>query len=80
MRPNKLTSSKRTWKENTWPKALFLSAAVPLNSEPLKPVFSGFKSLVVMGHGEFAFSTPALEIQNKIRKNNDQGNFSEDRA
>ncbi len=48
---NKFTGNKKTWKENTRPNALFLSAAVQLNSEQLKPVLAWFKKLVIIGHG-----------------------------
>ncbi len=49
---NKFSGTKKTWQGNTRPNALFLSAAVQLNSEQLKPVFSWFKNLVVIRHGE----------------------------
>ncbi len=48
---NKLAGNKKTWKENTRPNALFLSVAVQLNSEQLKPVFAWFKKLMIIGHG-----------------------------
>ena len=48
---NKFTGNKKTWKENTRSNALFLSVAVQLNSEQLKPVFAWFKKLVIIGHG-----------------------------
>lgn len=48
---NKFSGNKKTWKENTRPNALFLSVAVQLNSEQLRPVFSWFKKLVIIGHG-----------------------------
>lgn len=48
----KFTGRKKTWQESTRPNALFLSTAVQLNSEQLKPVFQWFKKLVVIAHGE----------------------------
>ncbi len=48
----KLTGQKKTWQRSTRSNALFLSTAVQLNSEQLKPVFNWFQRLVVIGHGE----------------------------
>jgi len=48
----KLTGQKKTWQRSTRSNALFLSTAVQLNSEQLKPVFNWFQKLVVIGHGE----------------------------
>lgn len=49
----KLTGQKKTWQTSTRSNALFLSTAVQLNSEQLKPVFNWFQQkLVVIGHGE----------------------------
>ncbi len=47
---SKLTGQKKTWQKSTRSNALFLSTAVQLNSEQLKPVFSWFHRLVVIGH------------------------------
>lgn len=58
---NKFAGSKKTWQDNTRPNALFLSTAVQLNSEQLKPVFAWFKSLVVIHHGELI--SPAFTIK-----------------
>lgn len=49
---SKFAGSKKTWQENTRPNALFLSTALQLNSEQLIPIFTWFKSLVVIRHGE----------------------------
>ncbi|CAK8725828.1 ATPase AAA-type core domain-containing protein [Candidatus Electrothrix aarhusensis] len=49
---SKFSGQKKTWQENTRSNALFLSTAVQLNSEQLKPVFAWFQQLVVIGHGE----------------------------
>lgn len=49
---SKLAGPKKTWQDSTRPNALFLSTAVQLNSEQLKPVFNWFKKLVVIRHGE----------------------------
>lgn len=48
----KFTGPKKTWQESTRSNALFLSTAVQLNSEQLKPVFAWFQQLVIIGHGE----------------------------
>lgn len=48
----KFLGSKKTWQGHTRANALFLSTAVQLNSEQLKPVFSWFKKLVTISHGE----------------------------
>jgi hypothetical protein len=48
----KFTGQKKTWQQSTRPNALFLSTAVQLNSEQLKPVFNWFQKLIVIGHGE----------------------------
>ncbi len=48
----KFTGQKKTWQSSTRANALFLSTAVQLNSEQLKPVFNWFQRLVVIGHGE----------------------------
>ncbi|MBI9077864.1 MAG: ATP-binding protein [Desulfatibacillum sp.] len=44
--------SKKTWKESTRPNALFLSTAIQLNCEQLKPILQWFKKLVVIEHGD----------------------------
>ncbi|MCI5221541.1 MAG: ATP-binding protein [Candidatus Electrothrix sp. AR4] len=49
---SKFSGKKKTWQENTRSNALFLSTAVQLNSEQLKPVFAWFQNLVFMGDGE----------------------------
>ena len=41
---NKLVGQKQIWKESTRSNALFLSTAVNLNSEQLKPVFDWFEN------------------------------------
>ncbi len=56
-----LSGQKRAWQEATRPNALFLSMAVQLNSEQLRPLYNWFsESLVVLldgGHIHFDFST-----------------------
>lgn len=49
---SKFLGGKKTWQEATRSNALFLSTAVQLNSEQLKPVFTWFQRLVVICHGE----------------------------
>jgi AAA15 family ATPase/GTPase len=48
----KFTGQKKTWQQSTRPNALFLSTAVQLNSEQLKPIFNWFQRLIVIAHGE----------------------------
>lgn len=48
----KLTGPKKTWQSSTRSNALFLSTAVQLNSEQLKPVFTWFQKLAIIRHGE----------------------------
>ena len=50
---SKLTGQKKTWQKSTRSNALFLSTAVQLNSEQLKPVFNWFQRLSVIGHEDF---------------------------
>ncbi|MDL2270059.1 AAA family ATPase [Desulfosarcina sp. OttesenSCG-928-A07] len=47
----KFAGPKKTWKQATRPNALFLSTAVQLNNEQLKPVYGWFQKMVVIGHG-----------------------------
>jgi AAA15 family ATPase/GTPase len=49
---SKFSGQKKAWQESTRSNALFLSTAVQLNSEQLKPVFTWFKKLVVVRHGQ----------------------------
>jgi AAA15 family ATPase/GTPase len=60
-----LTGQKRAWQEATRPNALFLSTAVQLNSEQLKPLHSWFaESLVILLEGgliPFSFSTNMVQ-------------------
>ncbi|MDH4320440.1 MAG: ATP-binding protein [Desulfobulbaceae bacterium] len=48
---SRFVGRKRQWQEMTRDNALFLSTAVQWNSEQLKPVFTWFKRLFVIGHG-----------------------------
>jgi hypothetical protein len=64
----KLLGSKKTWQDATRSNALFLSTAVQLNSEQLKPVFTWFKKLVTISHGELippGFTAETCEDENK---------------
>lgn len=61
---SKFLGSKKTWQDHTRPNALFLSTAVQLNSEQLQPVFTWFKKLVTISHGELispSFSADSCE-------------------
>lgn len=53
---------KKQWQEMTRKNALFLSTAVQWNSEQLKPIFTWFKSLSVIGHGTLL--DPGYSIKN----------------
>ena len=49
----KFTGHRKVWQEATRSNALFLSTAIQLNNEQLKPVFNWFDNkLVVVGQGE----------------------------
>ncbi|MCB2184652.1 MAG: ATP-binding protein [Desulfobulbaceae bacterium] len=64
----KLTGPKKTWQNSTRSNALFLSTAVQLNSEQLKPVFAWFKKLVIIRHGELidkGFTVKSCEDKEK---------------
>ena len=53
----KLKGSSRVWRDATRGNALFLSTAIQLNSEQLRPVFQWFqKKLVVIGMGGSQFN------------------------
>ena len=68
----KFTGSRKIWQAATRGNALFLSTAVQLNSEQLKPVFNWFdKKLVVLGETETihpGFSIGECEDEEKKRK------------
>lgn len=49
---SKFTGSKKTWQDATRANALFLSTAVQLNCEQLKPVFNWFQKLAIIRHGQ----------------------------
>ncbi len=49
---SKFTGSKKIWQDATRANSLFLSAAIQLNNEQLKPVFYWFRNLVVIRHQE----------------------------
>jgi hypothetical protein len=68
----KFTGLRKVWQEATRSNALFLSTAIQLNNEQLKPVFNWFdRKLVVfdqgtsIGHG---FSTSECEKEEKKKK------------
>ncbi|PLX48948.1 MAG: ATP-binding protein [Desulfobulbaceae bacterium] len=61
---SKFLGSKKTWQDSTRSNALFLSTAVQLNSEQLQPVFTWFKKLVTITHGDLispVFSADSCE-------------------
>lgn len=47
---SKFTGPKKQWQEMTRKNALFLSTAIQLNSDKLKPVFNWFKNFIIIGH------------------------------
>jgi len=67
----KLTGQKRLWQKSTRSNALFLSTAVQLNSEQLKPVFSWFQRLIVIGHDDLLRSNFTIDKceDNEFRDN-----------
>jgi AAA15 family ATPase/GTPase len=68
----KFTGSRKVWQGATRSNALFLSTAIQLNNEQLKPVFYWFdKTLVVLGERESiapVFSTGECEEPEKKKK------------
>ena len=68
----KFTGYRKVWQEATRSNALFLSTAIQLNNEQLKPVFNWFdKTLVVLGERESiapVFSTGECEEAEKKKK------------
>ena len=57
----KFLGSKIVWQNATRKNALFLSTAIQLNNDQLKPVFSWFKRLLVVEHG--ALLHPGFSIE-----------------
>ena len=68
----KLTGRRKVWQEATRSNALFLSTAIQLNNEQLKPIFNWFDhKLHVIGQGENphpGFSTGECEEEEKKKK------------
>lgn len=68
----KFTGSRKVWQDATRSNALFLSTAIQLNNEQLKPVFNWFDhTLVVLGQGESihpGFSISECEDVKKKKK------------
>ncbi len=68
---SRFTGRKKQWQDMTRKNALFLSTAVQWNSEQLKPVFSWFQKLAVIGHGTLldpGFSISECEDEEKKRR------------
>lgn len=64
----KLTGDKEVWRRATRPDALYLSTAVSLNSEQLKPVFDWFRHtlhVAVSGTWNTAFSLNRIQKEGK---------------
>ncbi len=57
----KFTGPKKLWQKATRRNALFLSTAIQLNSDQLRPVFSWFQRLEVIEHGMFLH--PGISIE-----------------
>ncbi len=68
----KFTGRRKVWQEATRSNALFLSTAIQLNNEQLKPIFNWFDhKLHVIGHGENIspeFSANECEKEEKKKK------------
>jgi len=68
----KFTGLRKVWQEATRSNALFLSTAIQLNNEQLKPAFNWFDhKLVVLAQGEsisHEFSTSECEEEKKKKK------------
>jgi AAA15 family ATPase/GTPase len=66
-----LQGAKRTWQESTRSNALFLSTAIHLNSDQLKPLFSWFsdKLNVLLGGGQISPEYSASMAQTKTGQN-----------
>lgn len=60
-----LTGQKKLWQETTRPNALFLSTAVQLNSERLKPVYEWIANKLV-ALGPQATSTSSIDLSTQI--------------
>lgn len=58
---SKFSGSKKLWKDATRKNALFLSTAIQLNNDQLKPIFLWFKRLQVVEHG--ALLHPGFSIE-----------------
>lgn len=66
---SKFTGQKKVWQDATRANALFLSAAIQLNNEQLKPLFYWFHNLVVIRHHDIldpGFST--VQCQNEANR------------
>jgi len=62
---------KKQWQEMTRSNALFLSTAIQWNSEQLRPVFTWFQRLFVIGHGTLlapAYSMNACQDDEKKKQ------------
>ena len=67
----KFTGHRKVWQDATRSNALFLSTAIQLNNEQLKPVFEWFQKLAVLGHGSVlspGFTTRQCEQENKKKE------------
>lgn len=63
-------NQRQVWKDSTRANALFLSTAVNLNSEQLRPIFNWFvNKLIVISNNQFFYLTPTIErIKNATYK------------
>ena len=65
---DRLTGDREVWRRATRPDALYLSTAVSLNSEQLKPVFDWFREkLHVVTHWRPVFSLNLVREGRQIR-------------
>ena len=59
---SKFLGSKKLWKDATRKNALFLSTAIQLNNDQLKPIFLWFKRLQVVEHGSLLHPGDSIEL------------------
>lgn len=63
-----LTGRKSVWKSATRKNALFLSTAVQLNSDQLKPVFNWFKEKLKIGGSSVSFTASVCDDDKSTKK------------
>lgn len=66
---DKLKGQRGIWEQSTRPDSLFLSVAVQLNSEQLKPIYDWFKYTLKVNSGFFTHEYTAKRCDEKIKDN-----------